>query len=150
MLVHRFVGLSEIEALVKDGFVRPLPEHGRRCLYFFDSNEHASPDYQLEYLSGIVGEIYLKKTEQHIYCLINCEIEDEKFLRACGTYADPEGSFWATIGVEELHLFGKYKKDEVKTITIYVSHHFGFKRQEDFNSIEDAYEFLKSKDAHEA
>ena len=40
MLVHRFIGLSEIEALLNDGVVNPLAENKRDCLYIFDSDEN--------------------------------------------------------------------------------------------------------------
>ena len=144
MLVHRFIGLSEIEALLNDGVVNPLEKNKRDCLYFFDSNEHECPSYQLEYLYGVVGEIYSHNQRERYFFLIHCDIPEDRFQVVCETYADPEGSWFATIGVEELHLFGEYRKESVKAIELYTDHYFGFKLHSSYDTIEEAYEFLKA------
>ncbi|MBO6031764.1 MAG: hypothetical protein J6Q22_09845 [Prevotella sp.] len=144
MLVHRFIGITEIEALLNSGVVNPLAENKRDRLYFWDSEEHTSPAYQLEYLLGIVGEIKSSKTEWRFFCLVSCDISEDRFEKAYRTYADPEGSFWDTICLEELHLYGAYRKEDVKSVRLYVDDRFGFKEDKSFDTIEDAYEFLKS------
>lgn len=144
MKVHRFIGLSEIQALIQEEVVRPLPENGRDRLYFWDSEEHTRPAYQLEYLLGIVGEIESSKTEWRFFCLVSCDISEDRFEKAYRTYADPEGSYWDTICLEELHLYGAYRKEDVKSVRLYVDDRFGFKEDKSFDTIEDAYEFLKS------
>ena len=148
MLVHRLIGLSEIEALLKDGVVNPLAENNRDCLYFFDSDEHGCPSYQLEYLHGIVGEMFLHKTDDRFYFLIHCDIPEKRFKVVCERYADPEGSWFETIGVDELHLHGSYRRKDVKSVTLYTDHYFGFKQHSSYDTIEEAYEFLKSMDVH--
>ena len=142
MLVHRFIGLSELEALVTEGIVSPSKSNGRDRLYFWDSEEHTSPAYQLEYLSGIVGEIDSSKTEWRFFCLVSCDIPEDRFEKAYRTYADPEGSFWDTICQDELHLYGAYRKEDVKSVMLYVDDRFGFKEDKSFDTIEDAYRFL--------
>ena len=119
MLVHRFIGLSEIEALLNDGVVKPLAENKRDCLYFFDSDEHGCPCYQLEYLHGIVGEMFSHKTDDRFYFLIHCDIPEKRFKVVCERYADPYGSWFDTIGENELHLHGSYLKKDVKSVTLY-------------------------------
>lgn len=148
MLVHRFIGLSEIEALLKDGVVNPLAENKRDCLYFFDSDEHECPSYQLEYLYGIVGEMFSHKTDDRFFFLIQCDIPEERFKVVCERYADPDGSWFDTIGVYELHLHGSYRKNDVKTVTLYTDDKFGFKQHSSYDTIEEAYEFLESMDVH--
>ncbi len=142
MIVHRFIGLSELEALVTEGIVSPSKSNGMDRLYFWDSEEHTSPAYQLEYLFGIVGEIKSIKTEWRFYCLVSCDIPKYRFKKAYRTYADPEGSYWDTICQEELHLYGAYRKEDVKTVTLYTDHYFGFKLHSFYDTIEDAYRFL--------
>lgn len=148
MLVHRFIGLSEIEALLKDGVVNPLAENNRDCLYFFDSDEHGCPSYQLEYLHGIVGEMFLHNTDDRFYFLIHCDIPEKRFKVVCERYVDPDGSWFETIGVDELHLHGSYRSKDVKSVTLYTDHYFGFKQHSSYDTIEEAYEFLKSMDVH--
>lgn len=148
MMVHRFIGLSELEALLTKGIVSPLEENRRNCLYFFDSNEHGCPGYQLEYLSGIVGEMFSHKTDDRFFFLIHCDIPEECFKVVFERYADPKGSWFATIGVDELHLHGSYQKKDVKAVTLYTDDNFGFKRHSSYDTIEEAYEFLKSIDVH--
>lgn len=148
MLVHRFIGISEIEALLNDGVVKPLAENKRDCLYFFDSDEHECPCYQLEYLFGIVGEMFSHKTDDRFYFLIHCDIPEKRFKVVCERYADPDGSWFETIGVDELHLHGSYRRKDVKSVTLYTDHYFGFKQHSSYDTIEEAYEFLKSMDVH--
>ena len=143
MLVHRFIGISELEDLVTEGIVNPSKSNGRDRFYFWDSEEHTSPEYQLEYLSGIVGEIKSSKTEWRFFCLVSCDIPDDRFEKAYRTYADPEGSFFDTIGQEELHLYGSYRKEDVRSVRLYVDDRFGFKEDKSFDTINDAYLFLK-------
>ena len=152
MLVHRFIGMSEIEALVNEGFVEPLEENVNRwrcrqkCLFFFDSDKHECPSYQLEYLSGVVGEIYSHKRKERYFCLVLCDIPEERFENKCESYADPEGGWFDTICVDELHLFGEYRKESIKSVTIYTDHYFGFIEHSSYNTIDDAYRFLKEQD----
>lgn len=151
MLVHRFIGMSEIEALVNEGFVEPLEENvnqwrcREKCLFFFDSDKHECPSYQLEYLSGIVGEVYSHKREERFFCLILCDIPEDRFQKECETYADPEGSFFATIGVDELHLFGAYRKEDVKGVRLYTDAGWGYSLHSSYDTIEDAYKFLNEQ-----
>lgn len=145
MKVHRFIGLSEIQALLRDGIVKPLQENGRRCLYFFDSEEHPSPAYQLEYVSGIVGELESDSNNYRYFCLIRCDIPEKHFVKSVEPYADPEGGWFDKIGVEELHLFGEYRKEAVKAVELYIDHYFQYKMHSSYNTVEEAYEFLKSK-----
>lgn len=143
MIVHRFIGLSELEALVTDGIVRPLEESGRKCLFFWDSDKHDCPSYQLEYLTGIVGEIKSDKTEwRRFFCLVSCDIPDEMLKKKYMTYADPYGDWYDTMVEDELHLFGEYKKEEVKCVRLYVDDRMGFKEYKSFDTIGDAYRFL--------
>ena len=96
------------------------------------------------FTSGIVGEIESSKTEWRFFCLVSCDIPEERFEKAYGTYADPEGSYWDTICFEELHLFGAYRKEAVKAVELYTDHYFGFKLHSSYDTIEEAYEFLKA------
>ena len=149
MLVHRFIGLSEIEALLKDGVVNPLAENQRDCLYFWDSEKHDCPSYQLEYLFGIVGEIRSDKIEYgRFFCLVSCDIPEGRFKKKYMTYADPYGDWFDTILEDELHLHGSYRKKDVKTVTLYADDKFGFKQHSSYDTIEEAYEFLESMDVH--
>ena len=141
-MVHRLLGNAELVALVTERIVSPSKSNGRDRLYFWDSEEHTSPEYQLVYLSGIVGEIESSKTEWRFFCLVSCDIPEGRFEKAYGTYADPEGSFWDTIGQEELHLYGAYRKEDVRSVRLYVDDRFGFKEDKSFDTIDDAYRFL--------
>lgn len=152
MMVHRFIGLSEIEALINDGVVKPLAENNRICLYFWDSENHDCPSYQLEYLFGVVGEIRANKTEyRRFFYLVSCDIPKGRFKKKYMTYADPYGAWFDTILEDELHLFGEYKKEDVKCVRLYVvDDRMGFKEYKSFDTIEDAYRFLTAKDVFES
>ena len=143
MMVHRFIGLSELESLLTKGIVSPLEENGRNCLYFWDSENHDCPSYQLEYLSGVVGEIRSDKTEyRRFFCLVSCDIPEGRFKKEYMTYADPYGAWFDTILEDELHLFGEYKKEDVKCVRLYVDDRMGFKEYKSFDTIGDSYRFL--------
>lgn len=143
MMVHRFIGLSELEALLTKGIVSPLEENRRNCLYFWDSENHDCPSYQLEYLSGVVGEIGSEKTEyRRFFCQVSCDIPEERFKKRYRPYADPYGDWFDTILEDELHLFGEYKKEEVRGVKLFVDHNFGFEEHSSFDTIEAAYRFL--------
>ena len=149
MLVHRFIGMSEIEALVNEGFVEPLEENvnqwrcREKCLFFFDSNKHECPSYQLEYLFGIVGEIHSHKTGKQYFCLVLCDIPKKRFKKKYMTYADPYGDWFDTILEDELHLYGKYQKKDVKGVQLYTDVHWGYDLHSSYDTIEEAYKFLK-------
>lgn len=151
MMVHRFIGLSELEALLTKGIVSPLEDNRRNCLYFWDSENHDCPSYQLEYLFGVVGEIRSDKTEyRRFFCQVSCDIPEERFKKKYMTYADPYGAWFDTILEDELHLYGAYRKEDVKCVRLYVDDRMGFKEYKSFDTIEDAYRFLTAKDVFES
>lgn len=144
----RFVSIEEIETLLKDGKVLPIKPR-RDCLYFFPlDNDGGSIPYRLQYLSGVVEEydahIEDRKTLWFFVCL-NLELDETKLKRECRSYADPEGSWFDTIGVEEYHGKDGYRIEDVKSVDIWgYDDPFGWaKLIKHFDDVGEARTFVK-------
>ena len=97
------------------------------CLWFFpyDNDSYAygdhSPDYRLQYLQGIVAR------ENHIldgratdfFICLHLALPEKDLTTDTQPYADPEGSYFDRIFVDELLLHRPYQKDEVEKVEIY-------------------------------
>jgi len=138
MKVIRFIGSTELVALARDGQVSPRHDmwvspfgNGNKkdkpCLWFFpyDNDSYAygmhSPEYRLQYIHGIVADedyILNGKSTQFYICL-HLDITSKDFAVDTQSYADPEGSFYDRIYVDELLLHRPYKKSEVRKVEIY-------------------------------
>ena len=131
MKLIRIVGISELNALVKDGCVYPIKD--RKCLYFFPAHNERIKEYEgdaewqevpyrLQYLAGIVSSYYTSKLSGkfiRFFICLNLEIYKKRLQPSWETYADPYGSFFATITNCEFHLTDGYDRAAVKSIDIY-------------------------------
>ena len=131
MKLIRIVGISELNALVKDGCVYPIKD--RKCLYFFPARnerikeykgdaEWQEVPYRLLYLAGIVSSYYTSKLSGkfiRFFICLNLEIYKKRLQPSWETYADPYGSFFDTITNCEFHLTDGYDRAAVKSIDIY-------------------------------
>ena len=121
----RFIGIEELDVLIKTGKVKPVK--GRRdCLYFFPAEgemcdgwgtEFHTVEYRYEYVSGIVSDYYID--DRRICIVLNLDIEKTGLEQVVETYADPEGSFWDTIGVVEYHSKKGYEIEDVVSVDIF-------------------------------
>ena len=143
MKVIRFIGSSELIAVARDGQVSPIHngwvshfgtgnQKDKPCLWFFpyDNDSYAygfhSPEYRLQYLHGIVAE------ENHIlngkatdfYICLHLDLPKKDLTIDTQRYADPEGSYFDTIHVDEFLLHRPYQKSEVRKVEIYVDEDF--------------------------
>ena len=144
MKVIRFIGSSELTALARDGQVSPLHNRwvglfgnenkkDKPCLWFFPHNNDSyaygfhSPEDRLQYISGIVAE------ERHalnngklasFYICLHLDLPKRDLTTDTQSYADPEGSYFAKIYVDEFLLHRPYKKSEVKKVEIYIEEGF--------------------------
>lgn len=144
MMLHRFIGLSELKAICSYGIVKPL-DGKRTCLYFFpnEGDYHYSREYELEYLSGVVSDIEIENTTR-VFCCIYINIPKRKLIKEILPYADPEGSWFSRIYCEEYHLFGSYSKADIKSIVLFADK-LNKEKIAEFRRVEEAYLFLKSK-----
>lgn len=144
MKVHRFIGLSELEAICSCGTVKPLKDK-RRCLYFFpdEGMYHHSREYELEYISGIVGS-YIIEDSTRVFCCIYLNIPKRELVKDIMPYADPYGSFYSKIYCDEYHLFGCYAKADIKRVVLFADNLY-IEKIAEFRRVEEAYLFLKSK-----
>lgn len=143
MRVVRFIGSSELIALARDGQVSPLHnkwagrfgtenQKDKPCLWFFPYNNNSyaygfhSPDYRLCYLHGIVAEERhaLNGKPADFYICLHLDLPKKDLTVDTQSYADPEGSFFSKIYVDEFLLHRPYKKSEVKNVEIYVDEYF--------------------------
>lgn len=147
MKVHRFIGLSELEAIAEKGKVEPLKEGG--CLYFFSEDDvfHESPEYELEYCSGIVGDMKIDGVSR-LFCMIELNLPRKRLVKEIRTYADPEGSFWDTIGVEEYHLYGAYAAADIRRVVLFADDWTATEIAE-FKAIDEAYGYLKARNVRD-
>lgn len=150
MNLIRFVGLEEIEVLLKDGKVLPIKPK-RDCIYFFpkECEGHSIP-YRLEYISGIVSDYFVPNRidgHQWLFICLNIDLAKKALEESYKTYADPEGSFFDTILVQEYHRKEGYSKDDVESVDIW-----GYDNPwgvgdliQHFESLEEAREWMKQK-----
>jgi hypothetical protein len=61
------------------------------------------------------------------------------------TYADPYGDWFDTMLEDELHLYGEYRKEDVKGVQLYTDAGWGYSLHSSYDTIEDAYKFLKEQ-----
>lgn len=148
MRVHRFIGLSELEAICKEGFVKPL-EGKRTCLYFFPDEGcyHHSREYELEYVSGLVGDIEIENSTR-VFCCIFLDIPKKNLVWEIMPYADPDGGWYSRISCDEYHLFGSYSADDITRVVIYADK-LTMEEMAEFRRVDEAYEFLKGKGCKE-
>ena len=153
----RFISIRELEALLEDGKIKPI-KGNRECLYFFpaqgeESSVHGtvyhSVSYRFEYVSGVVAEI---SSDDYRRCIVlNLEMDEDKLEPAVLPYADPEGSFWETIGVLEYHKKDGYKISDVVSVDIYKqpSFSFGLVEEKHFDDLKECYEWISSMGLHD-
>lgn len=147
MKLHRFIGLSELKALAENGKV--APQETGECLYFFNEDDvyHHSPAYELEYLSGIVGDMKIDGISR-LFCMIELYLPKKRLVKEIRTYADPEGSFWDTIGVDEYHLYGAYAASDIRRVVLFADEG-EVTAMAEFKAIEEAYDYLKARNVQD-
>lgn len=115
MKLRRFISKEELDVLVREGEVKPI----KNMCYFFDVNEsHCfDVDYQIEYVSGVVGMIDNK--ERSMYIVLDISLPKKSLKPKLMSWADPYGSFFDTILVNEFRNKTGYKLFDVKKVTVW-------------------------------
>lgn len=89
-------------------------------------------------------------TDKHsrLWCLIEVSMPQKRLVHEVKPYADPEGSFFAKIYVDEFHLYGGYAKEDIQRVVLY-DEEIVYHKACEFHDAEEAYTFLKGQNVRD-
>ena len=89
-------------------------------------------------------------TDKHsrLWCLIEVFLPPNRLVHEVKPYADPEGSFFDKIYVDEFHLYGGYAKDDIQRVVLY-DEGIVYHKVCEFHDAEEAYTFLKGQNVRD-